>query len=408
MERKYIKRSLESDIKKYINDEEIIAILGARQCGKTTLMKKIFSELKKAKFISFEDIKTLNLFTNNIDEFIKIYIEEFDYLFIDEFQYAKKGGKNLKYIYDNYNTKIIISGSSSSELSIQSIKYLVGRIFVFNLYPFSFEEFLEYKDKKLYEISKEDRISKEIINRINKFYNEFIIYGGYPRVIIEEDFSKKITILKNIYNTYILKEIKEILQIHEDEKINQIINSIALQIGSIINYNKLSSLTNIEFHKLKKYINILKKTFILIELKPYFTNKIKELSKSPKMYFLDNGFKNIVLEDFNDINKRTDSGQINENFIASELIKRDLNIKFWRTKAKAEVDFILEKQSKIFPIEVKTNIKNTNVTRSFKNFIEEYFTKKGYILSLNFLDSIKIKNTHIYFMPLFNVGKIRL
>ena len=142
----YIPRELEQKIRKYLNKREIVAVVGPRQCGKTTLIKHIFKDLSKAIFLDFEDRKVLALFDNDIESFVELYVKNYDYLFIDEFQYSKEGGTRLKYIFDNNKIKIIISGSSVSEISIQSIKYLVGRIFIFNLYTLSFSEFLYYKD----------------------------------------------------------------------------------------------------------------------------------------------------------------------------------------------------------------------------------------------------------------------
>lgn len=405
----YIERFLEEDIRKYLQDREIIAIVGARQCGKTTLMKKVFNELSNAEFISFEDRDLLSLFSNDIKSFVEKYVKENDYLFIDEFQYAKEGGKNLKYIFDNYNTKIIISGSSAPELTIHSIKYLVGRVFVFTLYPFSFEEFLKFKDPKLYNIYKKDRTTKEVIELINKYYYEYFVFGGYPRVVLEEDHEKKKEILKNIFNTYLLREIKEIMQIHEDQKINQIIKALSLQLGSLVNYSKISSLTGISFNELKKYIEILKKTFVGIEVGPFFKNKRKELYKTSKFYFLDNGFRNIAVNDFREKDLRNDLGELNENFIASELIKQGKKPKYWRTKTKAEVDFVLESRgNEVIPIEVKTFLSDNKVkiTRSFRSFFEEYNPKKGFIFSFNLKHRKYVNKSEIRFLPLFSIGRI--
>src|SRR3989344_7646606 len=118
----YVYRFLEKEIRKYLKKKEIIAVVGPRQSGKTTLLKQIFNVLDKAIFLDFEDRDTLELFSEDLKSFIELYIKKYDYVFIDEFQYAKEGGKNLKYIYDTYKIKIFISGSSSSELSIQGIK----------------------------------------------------------------------------------------------------------------------------------------------------------------------------------------------------------------------------------------------------------------------------------------------
>ena len=162
----YIKRFLEEDIRKYIGKREIIAVIGPRQSGKTTLLRHFYENFKNAVFLDFEDRQTLELFSEDIISFVELYVKKHDYVIIDEFQYAKNGGKNLKYIYDNCKTKIIISGSSASELSIQSIKFLVGRIFVFTLYPFSFGEYLIYKNKDLYNLWLRKKISRQIISII--------------------------------------------------------------------------------------------------------------------------------------------------------------------------------------------------------------------------------------------------
>ena len=154
------------------------------------------------------------------------------------------------------------------------------------------------------------------------------------------------------------------------------------------------------------YFNILKQTFICIEAKPFFTNKKKELVKSPEIFFLDNGFRNFVIKNFQDIELRADIGAINENFVASELVKRNIELKYWRTQNKAEVDFVVEKEGEMIPIEVKSNLKESKVTRSFRNFLESYKPKKGFILSKKYVGKIKIGKTIVQFNPVFSVGKI--
>ncbi len=403
----YIERDLEEEILKYMKSREIIAVVGARQCGKTTLIKHIFKSLKNAKFISFEDREILETFSQDIDLFINLYIKNTDFLFIDEFQYAKQGGKQLKYIYDGFKTKIILTGSSVSELSIHSIKYLVGRIFVFNLYPLSFKEFLRYKDNNLYKIYLKQKFSEQLAKKINEYYNEFLIYGGYPRVALSKDNEEKEIVLKNIYNTYFLKEIKEILQLSDDFKLSKLVQVLALQLGGIINYSELCNATGFDYKNLLKNLNILIKTFICLESKPFFTNKKKELVKAPKIFFLDNGFRNFIIKNFQKASNRPDFGQLHENFIASELTKNEIELKYWRTKAGAEVDFIIEKEGKKIPIEVKSFLKDTKITKSFRNFLEAYNSKNGFIFSLNLQKEKKInQKIKINFSPLFNIDNI--
>ncbi len=397
----YINRFLEKELLNYLKKREIIAVVGPRQSGKTTLLRHIFEDLKNAFFLDFEDRETLELFNEDIKSFVDLYVRPYDYLFIDEFQYAKEGGKNLKYIYDNYKTKIIISGSSVSALSIHSIKYLVGRIFVFDLYPFSFEEYLCYKEPRLYDIYVKRRLTKPVIEKIIPYFNEFCIFGGYPRVILTDNKEEKELVLRNIYNTYFLKEIKEILNLPDDYKLSKLINALALQIGDLINYNELSEITGFKYRDLLNYMNILEKTFICLRSHPFHTNKRTELVKSPKIFFFDNGFRNIVIKNFQPIKNRQDKGALYENFVASEIVKKGIDVKYWRTKSKAEVDFIIEKNGKIIPVEVKTDLKKSKLTKSFMSFLDKYNPKAGLILSERFLG----KKEKIRFRAIFLVSR---
>jgi len=397
----YIYRFLESKLRKYLKTKEIIAIIGARQCGKTTLLKQVFKDLEGAVFLDFGDMETMELFTTDIKSFIDLYVEGNKYLFIDEFQYAKDGGKNLKYIYDNYKIKMVISGSSVSELSIQSIKYLVGRIYVFRLFPFSFEEFLSYKQPKLYKIYLKREVTKPVTEKILPYFNEFCVFGGYPRVALAKDSEEKKIVLKNIYNTYFLKEIKEILNLPADHRLSKLINALALQIGSTANYNELSEVSGFKYNELLNYINTLEKTFVTIKSMPFYTNKRTELVKAPKVFFLDNGFRNHIIKNFEPVNKRQDKGNLYENFVASEINKAELETKYWRTKSKAEVDFIVEQKGNATPIEIKSGLKTAKTTKSFNSFLEKYKPKKAFILSEKLIQ----EKNKTKFRPIFSINK---
>jgi len=400
----YIPRDLELEIRKYLPAKEILAIAGARQCGKTTLILNILKQLerkKSIKSISFDDFKTLSLFENDLDSFCQIHVKGQDILFIDEVQYAKESGKKLKYIYDSFPIKIIISGSSSSELSIQSLKYLVGRIFIFNLYPFSFKEFLLARDPHLVPLYEKAKYGKEVTSELNRHLGEFIRFGGYPRVVLAKNDEEKILVLKNIMNTYLLREIKEVLGLKEDFKLLKLIKSLSLQIGNLVNYNELSALSELSSPEVKKYLNILEKTFICSLMSPFQSNKRTELVKNPKVYFYDLGFRNIVIDNFSV--ERADLGGMYENFIFSELVKNNFVPKYWRTKSKAEVDFILEKGKEIIPIEVKVNLSAANLTRSFQSFLEKYHPALGFITSSYFEDRLKVVHGEIIFVPSFKL-----
>lgn len=396
----YIERDIEKQLKNYMKVKEIIAVVGPRQCGKTTLIENILSQVnnkKKIKAISFDDIKQLSLFEKDIDTFCDMNVKGYDILFIDEVQYSKNSGKKLKYIYDTFKIKILITGSSSSELSLQSLKYLVGRIFIFTLYPFSFREFLKSKSTPLLEVYDKAKYSPDAVPELNKYLHEFMQYGGYPRVVLAKNTEEKQIVLKNILNIYLLREIKEILGLREDFKLLNLMKALSLQIGNLTNYSELSLTAEMPYSELKSNLNILGKTYICSLVKPFQNNKRVELVKNPKVYFYDLGFRNVLIDDFSV--ERSDLGAMYENFIFSELIKNKFSPKYWRTKSKAEVDFVLEKNREVIPIELKASVSDESITKSFRSFIDKYSPKKGFICSVSFEGKIRVSNSEIYFVP---------
>jgi predicted AAA+ superfamily ATPase len=410
----YYKRKLESTILNYIDRPEIFAIIGPRQSGKTTLLRKMQSSLKNSIFLNFEDRMDLELFEKDIKGFAKKYLDNYKYVFIDEFQYSKSGGKNLKYLYDFYpKNKIIISGSSAIDLTIHAIKFLVGRIFVFNLYQLDFEEFLSFKHKDLLSVYldyKKDidlksnkiklpEISAILNKQFNKVLEGFLIWGGYPRVVLADSKEEKELVLKNIYNTYFLRDIKDTLGLIDDFKLASLIKAISVQIGQLVEYNELGQISGYDYMTLKKYLNILEKTFICMPVKPFFRNKRKEIVKNPKYYFYDTGMRNYIIGDFKGLPNRVDSGSLYENFIFNQLIKQEININFWRTKIGAEVDFIFEKDRVLLPIEIKSSLKKDTITKSLSSFIKQYENERALILNTNINKKVVKDNIEIYFLP---------
>jgi len=291
------------------------------------------------------------------------------------------GGKILKYIFDTQKIKIIISGSSVADLTIHAIKYLVGRVLVVNLYPFDFREFLSYKDIAYLKIYDECRnkfsLSEEkpleigvpAREKLLKYYEEYLTFGGYPRVAIEENIETKKELLKNIYNTYFLREVRDILGLIDDYKLGVFIKGLALQTGNLIEYNELSNLTGYSYSSVKKYLNFLEKTYICKLVRPFFKNKRTEIVKNPKVYFIDTGIRNTVINDFRGLGDRIDKGSLLENGLAMQFIKQGIDFNFWRDKKKHEVDFVLSLgNGKISAIESKTSLRGVarKIPETFK------------------------------------------
>lgn len=369
----YIKRNLEVAILRHLRTPEIIAVVGPRQSGKTTMIKYLIQGLEGAVFVSFDDRTVLDMFERATDDFISAYVKGYKYLFIDEFQYAKEGGKILKYIFDSQKIKIIITGSSVLDLTVRTVKFLVGRVLVFNLYPFDFYEFLLAKDEsylKIYkkyksemDLNKDPKIivPDSVHKKLLQYYEEYILFGGYPRVILEENYDSKKELLRNIYNTYFLREVRDILGLIDDYKLNNLIKGLALQTGNLIQYEELSRLSEYSYPSLKKYLNFLEKTYICRLIRPFYKNKRIEIVKNPKSYFFDTGLRNAVVHDFRKLDERMDKGVLLENGLAMQFIKEGLEFNFWRDKKKNELDFILLLgEGKMIAVESKSYFKNAS------------------------------------------------
>ncbi len=341
----YIKRKIDTKIQEYLKWPEILAIVGPRQSGKTTCLEHFISE-KGGKFISFEDVNTLNLFNNDIKKFINTYLLDTDLLCIDEFQYAKAGGKNLKYIFDTYKgKKIIISGSSAIDITIHALKYLVGRVIIINFWPFDKDElktvFPHFTEKELYDY--------------------YATYGGYPRVAIAKNNEERKVMLQNIYNTYFLREVKDVLGLVDEYKIQKLLTYLAQSAGSNLSYSKISSICELNQRDVRKYLEFMNKTFVVYLALPFFTNKLREIVKQPKTYFFDIGFLNHILS------YDVPSGKKLEQVIMMELVKAGFHVKYWKDKQDREMDFVVYKDNKIIgAIESKIGGKFTESFNAFK------------------------------------------
>ncbi len=399
----YYKRELEKKIEQYMKTPEIIAIFGPRQVGKTTLLKEFYARVDNPIFLTFEDIELKILFEEDIKSFIVLYIDPYEHIFIDEFQYAKMGGKHLKYIHDTTDKKIFISGSSAMELSINAIKYLAGRIFVFNLYSFSFGEFLSVKDENLYKLytNKDSTISNVVAQKIYAYMEEYLTFGGYPRVVLSTSENEKKEVLKNLLSIYLLRDIKDIAKIADETKMYKLLKALSLQIGNIIVYNELSTLISVNAVQLKLYLSLFEKAFLTQSITPFFTNKRLEIVKNPEIFFLDMGLRNVIIKNFSALEDRVDKGAMLENFVFRELIERD--IKYYRTKNGAEVDFIIDDK---IPVEIKSNLTSMKISKSYRYFLENYKPSKGYILNFNQLGEKEINGVKVDFLPHFMAKNI--
>ena len=414
-------RDILPDLMRWLDRREAYAIKGPRQSGKTTILKILQDKLKgeNVVFVNFEDPDVLEAFEADPEEYVKSFMlrEGRYYFLMDEYHYVKDPGKKLKLLYDTLeNAKFIVTGSSSLELSGAMAKFLVGRVFFFELFPFSFHEFLVARNKRLARIYEErnKRIKEFLIGgeafvdrdvflkEFASLFNEYLIFGGHPAVIKARDNETKRVILKNIYDTYISKDVVEFLKITDAFKYRCVVRALATLIGSLLNYTELCSMCQSYYKEVKRIISILSETYIVKTIRPFYRNPITELKKNPKLYFFDLGLRNYIIGNFSPLEKRTDVGALIENFVFLSLRNSfpERTINYWRTIAKAEVDFILRLNEQVIPIEVKyQTFKKPKITKSLRSFIKTYKPKRALVATKDFWGKEKIENTAVMFTP---------
>lgn len=414
----YVHRQLEERIAPFLKRKEALSIIGPRQSGKTTFLRFLEEKLRNAgqkiKFITFETRADLDIFQNDQEDF-KALVTDYDTVIIDEFQYAQNGGQKLKYLCDTSKTKFIVSGSSSLELSFQFGKYMVGRVLNFYLPPFSFREYLSFTDKEMYHLLErkipssrpffdfnvKNGFGAAVNKRLTGWLEKYAVYGGYPAVVLSTNEMEKQKVLEGIADNYLTKDIKSLLRLATDNELLKLAKFLAAQIGGMVKYDELSAAAGLSYKEVLKHLNILEKTFIIALVRPFFTNKRIELTKNPKGYFVDLGIRNFLVSDFRLMSSRNDQGGLMENYAYNLLSNLAVSpeIKYWRTKSKAEVDFVIERQQDRYPVEIKYTSKDI-VGKSLHSFIEKFRPKAAIILNKDYLAEVKIKQTKVKFIPL--------
>ena len=403
----YIKRKLHTAVSQHLKRKEYTIITGARQTGKTSLLTALFKEMKttgeQATYVSFENIdilRAINLhpeeifsfsprpekIINGLNEKGKPY-----YLFIDEVQYARDPSNFLKYLYDAYheNLKVIATGSSAFYIDRKFRDSLSGRKRIFELKTLDFEEWLLFRrQNRLLDELRLIRNNKDYISpshrEIMEKFDEFLVFGGYPEVVLENDRDEKKKLLTDIKNSFLKRDIDE-SGISEHDKFYMLLTLLAGQTGNLINRNELANTVGVDNKTIDKYLYVMQNCFHIDLLKPFYSNLRKELTKMPKVYFRDLGLRNAALNRFFDFGTREDKGTMLENYVFNRLtdIYDNDAIRFWRTADKNEVDFVVTTSYRQgLAYEVKLNCKPAKIT-SQKKFINAYPSYPLKVISYN-------------------------
>lgn len=370
-------RYLSDKIQNRIGSGKAIIVIGPRQVGKTTLIKSIL-QTKDYLFLDGDDPRTRILLTEPNTQEIRTILGKYKYVFIDEAQRIEGIGLTMKIITDQFkDVQLLTSGSSSFDLTNKINEPLTGRKWEYQLFPISWEEFETHHGYLHAEQQLEDRL----------------LYGFYPDVL--NNSGDEISILRNLVNSYLYKDILSYSDIRKPEVLDKLVQALALQVGSEVNYSELAQIVGVDKNTISKYIDILQQGYIIFKLSSFSRNLRNEIKKNKKIYFYDNGIRNMVIGNFNPLELRTDKGALWENFLISERIKQ-IEYKqslsrtyFWRTKQQQEVDFVEENSGQIFGYEFKWKKKNNS--RIPKTFTETYSAKSKVIDRENFREFVIIE-----------------
>jgi len=388
-------RYLYSHLEKHLSHKNHTILTGARQVGKTSLLMQLYASLKATNedvvFVNLEnkDILTnlnkdvmsiFKLVKNSPKKIIEGKTKSRIYLLIDEIQYLDDPTNFLKFIYDEfeYNVKVVCTGSSAFYIDTKFKDSLAGRKRIFQLYPLSFNEFLIFKNQE--KVNTEINHIVEEPNYINAYkvsaeslLKEYLMYGGYPAVVLEDNYREKKQLLIELKNSYLRRDILE-SGVDKEVKFLLLVKLLADQIGNMVNKNELSKTVGLDNKTVERYVYILEKCFHIDMVKPFHKNLRKELTKMSKVYFNDVGLRNAILNRFDNIHERHDKGEVLENFVYTQLRIKHQNedIYFWRTTDGNEVDFVIEESyEKGYAIEVKWN-KQRYSANKYKKFIKTY------------------------------------
>lgn len=353
-----------------------IILLGARQVGKTTLLRQVIQTAQtEVQYLNCDEPQVVEALTNrNLRELV-LLVGKAKYIVIDEAQKVNNIGLTLKLIVDNIpDVQVIATGSSAFELRNRLNEPLTGRKFEYQMYPISTNEIY---------------LSSGYVD-VKRLLETRLIYGSYPEVLSNLDNAQ--SLLLSLSDSYLYKDILTMDSMRKPDVLNKLLQALAFQIGSEVSYNELAQTIGTDSKTVEKYIDLLEKCFIIFRLNGLSRNLRNELKKAKKIYFCDNGVRNAVIQQFAPVALRNDMGQLWENFFISERIKRNhylghhCNIYFWRTTSQQEIDYIEESDGQMSAFEMKWNPKKATVKLP-EAFLKAYSVKQTAVVTTeNYLD----------------------
>ncbi|MFN3998687.1 ATP-binding protein [Algoriphagus sp.] len=343
----HIRRELFDILNQRIDFKKAIILLGPRQVGKTTLIKKLAEQLQSTYlYLNGDELAVQNALVSPSLAFLRSYLGDNKVVVIDEAQRIQDIGLTLKLLIDNFEgVQLLVTGSSALELANSINEPLTGRKWEYQLFPLSWSEL----------------VNSLGFPKCHASLENYLIFGTYPEIIKSE--GREIPVLTNLASSYLYKDLLSFQGIRKPELLNKILQALAWQVGSEVSYNELSQTVQADKQTVQHYMDLLEKAFIIQRLAPFSRNLRGEISTSRKVYFIDNGIRNSIIGNFSPISGRNDIGSLWENYLISERQKLLSyhgfygRVYFWRNVRGQEIDYIEEIDGKIYPYEFKWNPK---------------------------------------------------
>lgn len=359
-----IDRTILTPIKKILTGEpKVVVVYGPRQAGKTVLLTEIIkNETRETKVYTGDDLVTQEIFSAPIAESLLKIVGDVQVLVIDEAQKIINIGSSLKLLFDARPMHILVSGSSSFDLANRLAEPMTGRATFFTLYPLAVSELPQ----------------KEMGLGVKRRLPQLLIYGMYPKVHTLDSWEGIEQYLRDLINTYLYKDVLSFEGVRKPKKIIDLLSLLALQIGMEVSIKELSQKLSLANIVVEKYLDILEKMFVVVNLRGFSRNLRKEITKTSKYYFTDLGLRNALIRNFNPLNLRSDVGAMFENFCILERMKalnnrrESANFYFWRTYDQKEIDLIEEREGKLRAFEFKWSDKKDGLTSAGKEFTSTY------------------------------------
>ncbi len=404
-----INRNIFNELINDLDRREITVLIGPRQVGKTTLLKalKTYCDAQSLPVIGYRDLEQpvdSAFFARSRAEILEELKSGKGVLLIDEFHYIPNATQLFKAIYDGLPLiKIFATGSSSVEMHRHLKESLAGRRRIHRIFPMDFREYLQTTSVSFFPSSLKEPVPSPVRTQWREAWDQFIGYGSLPGVIRETSADEKKRVLLDYVATYIQKDVKALLREEDILTFNKMLILLAHQSGSLLNESNIANDLKYSPRQVRKDLDILQQTYVLDLVMPYFRNRATELKKTPKAYLYDLGIRNILLSDFSDVGGRLDKGSISETAVYQEL-KKHLQITqqifFWRTKQKDEVDFVLVKDRKPLPVEVKGKLNRAEIPGSLRKFLKIYPESAcGIVLNDDLMAETEIDGHRVYFAP---------